>query len=79
MISVIFAEATPGASTSALRSQSIDATNEISDGKSSRSTNGNFLGEKPHTVNCNLKFTRTNETFARLEESFTRFTNKKYI
>ncbi|XP_004298202.1 PREDICTED: uncharacterized protein LOC101298415 [Fragaria vesca subsp. vesca] len=33
-------EATPGASTSALRSQSIDATNEISDGKSSRSTNG---------------------------------------
>ncbi|XP_061994441.1 uncharacterized protein LOC133712347 [Rosa rugosa] len=33
-------EATPGASTSAVRSQSIDVTNEISDAKSSRSTNG---------------------------------------
>ncbi|KAM5569644.1 hypothetical protein ABKV19_016914 [Rosa sericea] len=33
-------EATPGASTSAVRLQSIDVTNEISDAKSSRSTNG---------------------------------------
>ncbi|KAM5569589.1 hypothetical protein ABKV19_016877 [Rosa sericea] len=33
-------EATPGASTSAVKLQSIDVTNEISDAKSSRSTNG---------------------------------------